>query len=69
MFWFQFKKKKNQKHFLWASQLWVGKREEPILGYVPKNNEKKNSGAKEAPASEQTTEIFMHGFLSWSSQN
>ena len=23
--------------------LWVGRRKEPILGYVPKNNEKKNS--------------------------
>ena len=34
-----FKKKK----FLWASGLWVGRRKEPILGYVPKNDEKKNS--------------------------
>ena len=33
----------RQKNFLWASRLWVGRRKEPILGYVPKNNEKKNS--------------------------
>ena len=26
-----------QKNFLWASQLWVGRRKEPILDYVPKN--------------------------------
>ena len=25
------------------SRLWVGRRKEPILGYVPKNDEKKNS--------------------------
>ena len=33
-----------KKNFLWASRLWVGRRKEPILGYVPKNDEKKNSG-------------------------
>ena len=33
-----------QKKFLWASRLWVGRRKEPISGYVPKNNEEKNSG-------------------------
>ena len=33
----------HQKNFLWASRLWVGRRKEPILGYVPKNDEKKNS--------------------------
>ena len=27
-------------------RLWVGRRKEPILGYVPKNDEKKNSGDK-----------------------
>ena len=32
-----------KKNFLWASRLWVGRRKEPILGYVPKNYEKKNS--------------------------
>ena len=32
----------HQKNFLWASRLWVGRRKEPILGYVPKNDEKKN---------------------------
>ena len=29
-----------------VSRLWVGRRKEPILGYVPKNDEKKNSGGK-----------------------
>ena len=33
----------HQKNFLWESRLWVGRRKEPILGYVPKNDEKKNS--------------------------
>ena len=32
----------HQKNFLWASHLWVGRRKVPILGYVPKNDEKKN---------------------------
>ena len=36
----------HQKNFLWASRLWVGRRKEPILGYVPKNYEKENSGSK-----------------------
>ena len=36
----------HQKNFLWASRLWVGRRKEPILGYVPKKDEKKNSGGK-----------------------
>ena len=36
----------HQKNFLWASRLWVGRRKELILGYVPKNDEKKNSGGK-----------------------
>ena len=38
----------HQNNFLWASRLWVGSRKEPILGYVPKNDEKKknNSGSK-----------------------
>ena len=35
----------RQKNFLWASRLWVGRRKEPILGYLPKNY-KKNSGSK-----------------------
>ena len=35
----------HQKNFLWASQLWIGRRKEPILGYVLKNDEKKNSGS------------------------
>ena len=33
-------KKGSSKNFLWASCLWVGRRKEPILGYVPKNDEK-----------------------------
>ena len=32
-----------RKNFLWGSRLWVGRRKEPILGYVQKNDEKKNS--------------------------
>ena len=35
-----------KKNFLWTSPLWVGRRKEPILGYVPKNYEKMNSGSK-----------------------
>ena len=30
----------HQKNFLWASRLWVGRRKDPILGYVAKNYEK-----------------------------
>ena len=37
----------SSKNFLWASRLWVGRRKEPILGYVSKNyKKKKNSGTK-----------------------
>ena len=32
----------HQKNFLWSSGLWVGRRKEPILGYVLKYDEKKN---------------------------
>ena len=32
----------HQINFQWAWRLWVGRRKEPILGYVPKNDEKKN---------------------------
>ena len=32
----------RQKNFLWLPRLWPGRRKEPILGYVPKNVEKKN---------------------------
>ena len=31
----------KQKNFLWASRLWFGRRKEPILGYVPKNDDKR----------------------------
>ena len=31
----------HQKNFLWASRLWVGRRKEPILDYVPKNDKKR----------------------------
>ena len=30
----------NQENFLLASRLWVGRRKEPILGYVPKKRQK-----------------------------
>ena len=36
----------HQKNFLWASRIWVGRRKEPILCYVPKNDEKKNLAHK-----------------------
>ena len=39
-FWFHFKKGSSKK-FLLASRRFVGRRKEPILGYVPKNYEKK----------------------------
>ena len=32
----------HQKNFLWSSCLWIGRRKQLILGYVPKNDEKKN---------------------------
>ena len=35
-------KKGSSKKILWALRLWVGRRKEPILGYVSKNDEKKN---------------------------
>ena len=35
----------HQKNFLWASRLWVGRRKEPTLRYVPKNYARKNSGS------------------------
>ena len=31
-----------RKNFLWASHLWVGRRKEPILSYVTKNDEVRN---------------------------
>ena len=40
-------KKGSLKKFLQMSGIWVGRRKEPILGYAPKNDEKKNSGSKE----------------------
>ena len=33
-----------QKNFLWALRLWVGRRKEPSLSYVTKNDEIKNPG-------------------------
>ena len=35
-----------KKKFLWASQLWVGRRKESILGYVPENDEKRIQALK-----------------------
>ena len=44
---FDFKiRRDHQKNFLSASRLRVGRRKEPIIGYVPKNDEKNNSGNK-----------------------
>ena len=34
-------RKDHQKNFLWASRIWVGRQKETILGYVPKNDEKR----------------------------
>ena len=34
----------HQKNFLWASRLWVGRQKAHILGYVPKNDKKKEFG-------------------------
>ena len=39
-----FKKKGSRKNFLWAPRLWVGRRWEPILGYISKNDGIKVSG-------------------------
>ena len=44
---FDFKKRRDhQTNFLWALRLWVGRRKEPILDYVPKNDKKNISGSK-----------------------
>ena len=37
----------HQKNVQWASRLWVGRRKEPIFGYVLKNDEKKKNLLKE----------------------
>ena len=37
-------KKGSSKKNLWAFRLWVGRRKEPILGYVPKNDKKIHKG-------------------------
>ena len=34
----------KKKNFLWASHLLVGRRKEPILGYVPKKRREKEFG-------------------------
>ena len=34
------RKGSSKKKILWESRLWVGRRKEPILDYVPKNDEK-----------------------------
>ena len=36
----------HQKKISWALRLWVGRRKEPILGYISKIYEKENSGSK-----------------------
>ena len=42
-FWFFFLNKEGiiEKKIPWAPRFWVGRREEPILGYVPENDEKR----------------------------
>ena len=39
------KKKGSWKNFLWAPRQWVGRRSEPILGYIQKFDEKIVSGS------------------------
>ena len=50
-------KKGSSKKFLWASRLWVGRRKEPILGYVPKNDEKKDLVHKELNTTTREVQI------------
>ena len=58
---FDFKiRKDNQKNFQWASRLWVGRRKQPILGYVPKNDEKKNSGGKGLKKIRPNAELYIN---------
>ena len=49
---------------------WVGRRKEPILGYVPKNDEKKNSDHKGLMKSIETwvNIIIIEAFLMLTSQ-
>ena len=68
-------KRDHQKNFLRASRLWVGRRKEPILGYVPKNCERKNSGSNGLTALLQSNKhenyywsaaIYLFLFCVWS---
>ena len=34
------------KKFLWASRLWVGRRQDSLLRFIAKSDEKLNSGVK-----------------------
>ena len=44
---FDFKiRRDHQKNFLWALRLWVGRRKEPILDYVPKKRQKNIQAVK-----------------------
>ena len=45
------------KKILWASRLWVGRRKEPILGYISKNDEKMNLVHKGLTRSMQLRDI------------
>ena len=45
-FWFKFKKGSSKEIPISVATIWVGRRKEPILDYVPKNYEKNNSGSK-----------------------
>ena len=56
----------HQKKFIWASRLWVGRRKEPILGYVSKNYAKNNSGSKGLIAIGSYFPIYRYTILFWS---
>ena len=60
-FWFNLRRD-HQKNFLWVSWLWVGRRKEPILGYVPKNYERRNSGSNRLNHFAVWRDIFMGHF-------
>ena len=38
------KRRDHRKNFLWSSRLWIGRRYEPLLSYIPEFNWKQNSG-------------------------
>ena len=48
----------HQKNFLWASRLWVGRRKEPILDYVQKNDKKKEFKQSRVKENENLQNLF-----------